>query len=51
MAIGIAAVVGLVAAGAADDERAGTLRWVARLLAAGLIAGGVTLVIHGILDV
>ena len=51
MAIGIAAVVGLVAAGAADDERARTLRWVARLLAAGLIAGGVTLVIHGILDV
>jgi hypothetical protein len=40
-----------VAAEAADDQRARTLRWAARVLAAGLIAGGVTLVIHGILDV
>ncbi|HEX6653328.1 MAG TPA: hypothetical protein VF072_11340 [Thermoleophilaceae bacterium] len=51
MAIGIAALAGLVAAEAADGPRARALRWAARLLAAGLIAGGVTLVIHGILDV
>jgi len=51
MAIGIAALVGLVAAEAADGGRARALRWAARLLAAGLIAGGITLVIHGVFDV
>jgi hypothetical protein len=51
MVIGIAAIEALTAAAPADRPRARALRWAARVLAAGLIAGGVTLVIHGILDV
>jgi hypothetical protein len=51
MAIGIAVLAGLTAAAPADDRRARALRWAARVLAAGLIAGGATLVVHGILDV
>jgi len=51
MTIGIAALGGVVAAEATDGGRARALRWAARLLAAGLIAGGVTLVIHGVFDV
>ena len=43
MAIGVAALAALTAAAPADHPRARALRWVARLLAAGLIAGGVTL--------
>jgi small neutral amino acid transporter SnatA (MarC family) len=51
MAIGVAVLAGLVAADLPDGGRARMLRWVARLLAAGLIAGGVTLALSGILDV
>ena len=51
MAIGVAALAALTAAAPADHPRARAFRWGARLLAAALIAGGVTLVIHGILDV
>ncbi len=51
MPIGVAALAALVATQAVDGDRARSLRWIARLLAAGLIAGGVTLAIQGILDV
>jgi small neutral amino acid transporter SnatA (MarC family) len=51
MPIGVAALAALVAAQAVDGSRARSLRWIARLLAVGLIAGGVTLAIQGILDV
>ena len=51
MAIGMAALAALTAAAPADHPRARAFRWAARVLAAALIAGGVTLVIHGILDV
>jgi hypothetical protein len=51
MAIAVAAVIALTAAAPPDDSRARVLRWAARLIAVGLIAGGVTLVLHGILDV
>jgi len=51
MAIGIAVLAALVATEAAAGDRPRTLRWMARLLAAGLIAGGITLVIDGVFDV
>jgi hypothetical protein len=51
LAVGIAGLGGLTAAGATDGRHARTLRWVARLLAAALIAGGVALAIAGVLDV
>ena len=51
MAIGLAALAALGAAAPADHPRARAFRWAARVLAAALIAGGATLVIHGILDV
>jgi small neutral amino acid transporter SnatA (MarC family) len=48
---GVAGIAALTAAGAAESRRARTLRWLARLLAAGLIAGGVALFLAGVLDV
>jgi hypothetical protein len=51
MAVGIAALAGLVATEPADRGRERSLRWIARLLAAGLIAGGVALGLAGIMDV
>ena len=45
------ALASLTAAAPADHPRARAFRWAARVLAAALIAGGATLVIHGILDV
>jgi hypothetical protein len=51
MAIGVAALAALVATEAAAGDRVRRLRWAARLLAAGLIAGGITLVIDGVFDV
>jgi small neutral amino acid transporter SnatA (MarC family) len=51
MAIGMAALAALVAVEAAAGHRARRLRWIARLLAAGLIAGGIMLIIHGVFDV
>jgi hypothetical protein len=51
MTIAVAALAGLVAADPLDAGRARALRWIARLLAAGLIAGGVALALSGILDV
>jgi hypothetical protein len=50
MVIGIAALTAL-AAGAAEGRRPRVLRWAARLFAAGLVACGVLLAVHGILDV
>ena len=49
-AIGVAVLAAIATAGP-DEGRARALRWGARLLAAGLIAGGVTLVIQGVFDV
>ena len=43
--------VGLVAAAPSDGTGARVLRWVARLLAAALVAGGVILTLDGIMDV
>jgi hypothetical protein len=51
MAIGVGALAVLAAAPPPDATRARVLGWAARLLAAGLIAGGVFLAIAGILDV
>jgi small neutral amino acid transporter SnatA (MarC family) len=51
MAVGVVALAGLVAAEPADQGRERSLRWIARLLAAGLIAGGVALGLAGIMDV
>ena len=51
IAIGIAALAALTATDAAEDGRSRGLRWAARLLAAGLIAGGITLAIDGVFDV
>jgi small neutral amino acid transporter SnatA (MarC family) len=51
MAVGVAALAGLVAASATEGPRGRVLRWAGRLLAAGLIACGVILAIDGILDV
>jgi hypothetical protein len=51
VAIGVALLRALAAARVADGRQAGALRWTARLLAAALIAGGVVLVVHGILAV
>jgi small neutral amino acid transporter SnatA (MarC family) len=51
LAAGIAGLAGLTAARATDGCHARTLRWLARLLAAGLIAGGVALAVASLLDV
>jgi small neutral amino acid transporter SnatA (MarC family) len=51
MALGIALLTGLSAAGTADGPRGRTLRWAARLFGAGLVACGVLLTIDGVLDV
>jgi small neutral amino acid transporter SnatA (MarC family) len=48
---GTTLVAALTSIAPPDAPRARALRWAARLLAAGLIASGVTLAIHGILDV
>ncbi|HKP21355.1 MAG TPA: hypothetical protein VJT68_07550 [Thermoleophilaceae bacterium] len=50
MAIGIGALA-VLAATPPDDAGARALRWTARLIGAALIAGGITLVIHGVFDV
>jgi small neutral amino acid transporter SnatA (MarC family) len=51
MAAGVAALVGVVAAGPAEGPRGRVLRWAGRLLGAALVAGGVVLTVDGILDV
>ncbi len=51
MAAGAALLVGLAAAAPTDGTGGRVLRWVARLLAAALIAGGVVLTLDGIMDV
>jgi small neutral amino acid transporter SnatA (MarC family) len=51
MAVGVGALAGLVATEPAGRGRDRTLRWIARLLGAGLIAGGVALGLAGIMDV
>ena len=51
MALGVAALTALTAAGPTDGPSGRALRWAGRLLAAGLIACGVLLTIDGVLDV
>jgi small neutral amino acid transporter SnatA (MarC family) len=51
MAIGVALLTALVTAWPADGPKARTLKWAARLLAAGLVACGVILTVDGVLDV
>jgi small neutral amino acid transporter SnatA (MarC family) len=51
MAIGIAFLTALAALAAVDGARGRALRWLSRLLAAGLIACGIVLAIDGILSV
>jgi small neutral amino acid transporter SnatA (MarC family) len=51
LAIGIALLTGLAARWPAEDPKLGVLRWASRLLAAALLAGGVILVVDGVLDV
>jgi small neutral amino acid transporter SnatA (MarC family) len=51
MAAGVALLTGLVAGLPADGPRGRVLLWASRLLAAGLVAGGVILTVDGITDV
>ena len=51
MAIGIALLTALSAGWPIEGPRGRALRWVGRLLAAGLVACGVILTIDGVLDV
>ena len=52
MAIGVALLTGLVAAVARPRAPRGrVLRWASRLLAAGLVAGGIVLAIDGVMGV
>jgi hypothetical protein len=51
MAIGIAVLAALVATDATRDDRTRSARWGARVLAAGLIAGGIFLAVDGTFDV
>jgi small neutral amino acid transporter SnatA (MarC family) len=51
MALGVALLTALTAAGTTEGPRARALRWAGRLLGAGLVAGGVLLAIDGVLDV
>jgi small neutral amino acid transporter SnatA (MarC family) len=51
MVAGVALLTGLVARVPTDGSRGRALRWAGRLLAAGLVAGGVLLTVDGILDV
>jgi small neutral amino acid transporter SnatA (MarC family) len=51
MTIGVATIAALVATEPAGGTRDRSLRWIARLLAGALIAGGVAVTIAGILDV
>jgi len=51
MALGVAVLTGLAAASPPDRPRRRALRWVARVLSAGLIACGILLALDGILAV
>jgi hypothetical protein len=51
MALGVALLAGLTAAGTTEGSRGKALRWAGRLLGAGLVACGVLLTIDGVLDV
>ena len=51
MAAGAALLVGLVAAAPTEGTGGRVLRWVGRLLAAALVAGGAILTLDGIMDV
>ena len=51
MAVGVAALGALAATTPPDGPRGRVLRWAARVIAVGLVAGGVTLALEGILDV
>jgi small neutral amino acid transporter SnatA (MarC family) len=51
MAAGVALLAGPVAAAPTEGTGGRVLRWAGRLLAAGLVAGGVLLTVDGILDV
>ncbi len=51
MVVATAVLAGLTARGAAEGSAGRVLRWVGRLLAAGLVACGVVLAIDGVLDV
>jgi small neutral amino acid transporter SnatA (MarC family) len=51
MAVGVALLTALTAAGPTEGPRGRVLRWAARLLAAGLVACGVILTIDGVLAV
>ena len=51
MALGVALLAGLTAAGTTEGPRDRALRWAGRLLGAGLVACGVLLTIDGVLDV
>jgi small neutral amino acid transporter SnatA (MarC family) len=51
MAIGIALLTGLAVGWSTEGPRRRVLRWASRLLAAALVAGGVILVVDGVLDV
>jgi small neutral amino acid transporter SnatA (MarC family) len=50
-ALGVAFLIGLTAASATEGPRGRALRWAARLLGVGLVAGGALLTIDGVLDV
>jgi small neutral amino acid transporter SnatA (MarC family) len=51
MAVGLGALAGLVATEQAGRGCERSMRWIARLVAAGLIAGGIALGLAGIMDV
>jgi small neutral amino acid transporter SnatA (MarC family) len=51
MAVGVSALGVLAATTPPDGPRGRALRWAARVIALGLVAGGVTLALDGILDV
>jgi small neutral amino acid transporter SnatA (MarC family) len=51
VALGVAVLTGLTAAGTTEGRRGRALRWASRLLGAGLVACGVLLTIDGVLDV
>ena len=51
MAVAVAALTALTARCSTEGASGRVLRWAARLLAAGLVAGGVLLAIDGVLDV
>jgi len=51
MALGIALLIGLVARWPTDGPKGRALRWAGRLLAVALVAGGVVLILDGVLAV